>query len=303
MNKISVVTRRDIANALAVERIYYYGRLPELDFLSRLYNLNELPSFDRRYKNAFADIHQHRINNNDWDDNWIFTDERINLYQCDDKDFLKFICEMIHPIVRNNQDEVVKLLQLFNSYLENDNFELIEEKRISNRPVYIGRNKFLGNSSIQKSKNEIINFLSEEYIIKQTSLMENSIEKSPELAIGTAKELVETICQTILEERSIPVDKNWDLIHLLKNTSKQINLTPEGIPDEVKASKTIKSILGSLTTVVQGISELRNQYGSGHGKKATFKGLTSRHAKLAVGAATTLVIFLYETHKVKANKS
>jgi hypothetical protein len=49
-----------------------------------------------------------------------------------------------------------------------------------------------------------------------------------------------------------------------------------------------------LTTVVQGIGELRNQYGSGHGKKASFKGLTARHAKLSVGAASTLAIFLLE---------
>ena len=58
--------------------------------------------------------------------------------------------------------------------------------------------------------------------------------------------------------------------------------------EEAKASKTIKSILGSLTTVVQGLSELRNQYGSGHGKKISFRGLTSRHAKLSVGAASNL---------------
>jgi hypothetical protein len=54
-----------------------------------------------------------------------------------------------------------------------------------------------------------------------------------------------------------------------------------------------------LTTVVQGIGELRNQYGSGHGKKASFKGLTARHAKLSVGAASTLAIFLLETHKFR----
>lgn len=126
-----------------------------------------------------------------------------------------------------------------------------------------------------------------------------AIENSPDLAIGTAKELIETICNTILEERGIEVDKNWDLLQLLKQTTKQLQLTPDGIPDTIKASKSIKSILGSLTTVVQGLSELRNQYGTGHGKKASFKGLTLRHAKLSVGAASTLAIFLLETHKYR----
>ena len=86
---------------------------------------------------------------------------------------------------------------------------------------------------------------------------------------------------------------------MLKETNKELKLTPNDIPDEAKASTTIKSILGSLSNVVQGIAELRNSYGSGHGKDAKFRGLSPRHAKLAVGAASTLAIFLLETHKKK----
>lgn len=206
---------------------------------------------------------------------------------------------MLHPIVRNDTTQVSRLHQMFNEYLSNDNFELVEKTRISERPIFVGRYKLLGHTTIQKSKKEIANYLSDEYVVKQINIMESAIENSPELAIGTAKELIETICHTILTEREIETDKNWDLLQLLKQTTKQINLTPEGIPDETKAAKTIKSILGSLTTVVQGLSELRNQYGSGHGKKASFKGLSPRHAKLSVGAASTLAIFLLETHKFR----
>lgn len=299
MNKITNITRRDIFDALTIEGINWNGRLEETEFLSRLYDLSKMPSTDSRYKDANGDIWQHRVNNFDWDDDWVFTDERFNLMHCDDASFLQFLCEMLHPIVRNDTTKVSRLSQMFNEYLAKDNFEIVEKTRISERPIFIGRYKLLGRGTIQKSKKEIVDFLSDEYVVKQINLMESAIENSPELAIGTAKELIETICHTILIERKIDVDKNWDLLQLLKQTTKQLNLTPEGIPDEAKASKTIKSILGSLTTVVQGISELRNQYGSGHGKKATFKGLTSRHAKLSVGAASTLAIFLLETHKTR----
>ncbi len=284
---------------MTVEEISWNGRLEETEFLSRLFDLESMPSTDSRFTNALGDIWQHRINNYDWDDNWIFTDKRFNLMNCDDVIFLQFLCEMLHPIVRNDNTQVTKLHQLFNEYLSKDNFELVEKTRISDRPIFIGRHKLLGKTTIEKSKKEISNYLSDEYVIKQINLMESAIENSAELAIGTAKELIETICNTILAERQIEVDKNWDLLQLLKQTTKQLNLTPEGIPDEAKASKTIKSILGSLTTVVQGIGELRNQYGSGHGKKASFKGLTARHAKLSVGAASTLAIFLLETHKFR----
>lgn len=299
MNKISQVTRRDIFDFLRVENINWNGRLNEPDFLSRLYDLSKLPSYDSRYKDAHGDIWQHRINNYDWDSDWVFTDDRFSLSTGDDATFLQFLCEMIHPIVRSDSTEVAKLLQMFNEYLSNDNFEIVEKTRISNRPVFVGRHKLLGKTSIEKSKKEIINVLSDEYVIKQINAMEGAIETSPHIAIGTAKELIETICSTILGERQIEIDKNWDMLQLLKQTTKQLELTPEGISDTHNAAKTIKSILGSLTTVVQGLSELRNQYGSGHGKKANFKGLTSRHAKLAVGAASTLAIFLLETHKFR----
>ena len=51
-----------------------------------------------------------------------------------------------------------------------------------------------------------------------------------------------------------------------------------------------------IEQITNGIAELRNSYGTGHGKDAKSKGLSPRHAKLAVGAATTLAIFLVETH-------
>ncbi len=299
MNKISQITRRDIFDSLRVENIDWSGRLNEPDFLSRLFDLGKIPSFDSRYDNAYGDIWQHRINNYDWENDWIFSDTRFNLLNCDDATFLQFLCEMLHPIVRSEATEVSKLLQLFNGYLDNDYFEIVEKTKISNRPIFIGRHKLLGKSSIEKSKKDIANVLSDEYVIKQINLMEGAIENSPELAIGTAKELIETICKTVLEERKVEIDKNWDLLQLLKQTTKQLQLTPDGIPDSINAAKSIKSILGSLTTVVQGLSELRNQYGSGHGKKASFKGLTARHAKLSVGAASTLAIFILETHKFR----
>ena len=60
-----------------------------------------------------------------------------------------------------------------------------------------------------------------------------------------------------------------------------------------------KRLLSNLATITNGIAELRNSYGTGHGKTASTKGLGARHSKLAVGAASTLAIFLVETHNEK----
>ena len=83
---------------------------------------------------------------------------------------------------------------------------------------------------------------------------------------------------------------------------KLLKITPNNIDDTIPAAKAMKQILGNLSAIADGMATLRNDYGSGHGKPASFKGLRERHAKLAVGSAITVVEFLWCTHeRVKNN--
>lgn len=300
VNNITQITRRNIFDFVQVEGFWWPGRLTEADFLSRIFDLENFESSDNRFQNAAGDIWQHRVNNpNDWEDNWIFSDQRFNLLGCDDSLFLNFLCEMIHPIVRVESSHVNKLLQIFNDNLKEDNFEIIEKTRISGKPIFVGRIRITGKESIQKKGSDIKKILNAHYVSQQINLMEASIENSPHISIGLAKELIETCCKSILDERSVTYDKNWDLLKLMKETTKLLKLTPDDIPNEARAASSIKQLLGSLSSVVQGIGEVRNEYGSGHGKVGKFIGLQPRHAKLAVGAASTLAIYLLETHEIK----
>ena len=61
------------------------------------------------------------------------------------------------------------------------------------------------------------------YIAQQITRMEAAVLNDPALAIGTAKELVETCCKTILKERGISHGANADVPELVKLTS--------GVPD------------------------------------------------------------------------
>ena len=299
MNQISQITRRNIFDFIQLESIWWAGRLEEIDFLSRLYDLDSMKSYDCRFPNARGDIWQHRINNYDWEDDWIFNDDRFDLLNCNDVVFLNFLCEMIHPLIRVDRDEVKKLLKIFNDNLQADGFEIFEMMTISGKPVYSSKVKFIGKSSIEKKGSEIKNIFNAEYVSQQINLMESSIETQPYVAIGVAKELIETACKSIFVAKQQEYDKNWDLTRLMKETTKLLKLTPDDIPDETKASKSIKQILGSLSSVVQGIAEVRNEYGIGHGKDSKFKGLQPRHAKLAVGASSTLAIYLLETYELR----
>jgi len=50
------------------------------------------------------------------------------------------------------------------------------------------------------------------------------------------------------------------------------------------------------TAIANSLAQLRGQFGTGRGKDAAFTGLRPRHARLAVNAAATLGVFLFETH-------
>lgn len=300
--KISQITRRDIVDAISVEKINWSGRMEEPEFLSRLFNLASLPSDDSRFKDAAGDIWQHRINNSDWDDDWVFYDARFNLMNGDDETFLAFLCETIHPVVRPDPTEAERICQLYNQYLRNDGFQIVEKTRLSGKPVYIGRYVGVGVTPAVSGAKTTLGGTDPGYIFQQITRMEAAVINDPALAIGTAKEFVETCCKTILETRGVAFSKSADVPELVKLTAKELELTPNDIPDTAKAAETIKRLLSNLATITQGIAELRNHYGTGHGKAAGAKGLSSRHAKLAVGAASTLAVFLAETHNEKPCK-
>jgi hypothetical protein len=138
---------------------------------------------------------------------------------------------------------------------------------------------------------------------RQLERLRDAVDDDPALAIGTAKEMLETTCKTILEESGCTVLPEWDVPELLKATRKQLKLLPEDVPDAARGAETIRKLLGSLGQIGHGLAELRNLYGSGHGRSGRAKGLSSRHARLAVGAVATLVQFLFETHRERKTSS
>ena len=135
-NEISEVTRRAIVDFLSTSGTDWAGRLPEDDFLARLYDLASIRSTDHRLRNAASDIHQHRVNWRDWEDDWVFYDTRFNLLRAPDEQLLRFLCETVHPVVRPDADEARELVMVYNRELAADGWSLVELKQISGRPVF-----------------------------------------------------------------------------------------------------------------------------------------------------------------------
>ncbi len=137
---------------------------------------------------------------------------------------------------------------------------------------------------------------SSEYIDWQMQIMMAMQSENPTEAIGKAKEIIESCCKGILEENDQFYDSAWDVPRLVKETTNFLKVAPDNIPTDKRGAESMISILKSLRAIANGLNELRNIYGSGHGKSPSYKGLSERHARLAVGSALTLVNFLWDSH-------
>jgi hypothetical protein len=136
-NEITEVTRRNIIDYLTASGANWAGRLPEDEFLARLYDLTDLPSTDHRFRNAASDIRQHRLDWADWQNDWVFYDSRFNLLRASDEAFLRFLCETIHPVVRPDPVEAREMAAIYSNELKADGWRIVEGKQISGRPVFI----------------------------------------------------------------------------------------------------------------------------------------------------------------------
>lgn len=118
--------------------VEWWGRLGEIEFLDRLYDLDALTSTERRFSTAREEICQHRLNNpEDWPDDWIFSDSRFELDTSDER-LLAFLAETLHPSVRPDKIQVEKLRDAYNRLLRRDQAEILESGSISGHPVFIG---------------------------------------------------------------------------------------------------------------------------------------------------------------------
>ena len=289
--------RLGIVDGLRLEGIRWQGAIDEVEFLSRLYDLQKLPTKDPRYTDAARDIWQHCINNEDWPDNWVFSDARFGLSDGSAEMFLRFLTETVHPIVRPDRDAALKLVTLYNDQLRKAGWEIVAGEMIGGRPRFAYRR--LDNQSQQavSRARSVADALDAGWMARAIQRMEQAIESDPELAIGTAKELVESCCKSILKQRDVEFSKGADINDLTKLLVKELKLVPDGITDEVKGADNIRLILRNLTQLPHNLAQLRGLYGTGHGRDGNHRGLQPRHARLAVASAVAFIDFVADTHR------
>lgn len=300
-NQITALTRRNITDYIAAEGINWWGRLDEVAFLQRVWpDLDSMPSNDGRFRSAARDIHQHRINNPyDWEDDWIFDDHRFGLRNGSDELFVRFLAEMLHPLVRTDDDETQRLLAFFNEQLEADDWELVETSQMSGRPVYEGRRReAIKRPEVALDLDRYERLDDPQVVREHLRRIDRDLKNDPSGAIGSSKDLVESICKVILDEYGEPYKRGDDVLDLYKKVQKVLRLNTEAVPENKKGSEAAVKALRALVTTIQSLSELRNTIGSGHGRNTRSPALT-RHARLAFNSAVAVSEFLLDTWHVR----
>lgn len=148
-----------------------------------------------------------------------------------------------------------------------------------------------------KIKEEMIAGLRNPAVIREhLRRLARTAESDPPLAIGTAKELVESTAKTVLQELGLIVNDRDDLPALVKQAQMALGLHPSAARPGPDGTDAVKRILAGLTGIIAGLGELRNRgYGTGHGPKGERVGLRPRHARLAVNAAMTWSSLILDT--------
>ena len=299
---LSEVTKRDLSDVIMngvedpffeiISKITWYGRILEWDFISKVCDIrkiipiNNFSSFEQEYQ-------QHRINNDDYDNDWFFTDIRFPFCSGKDSEILELICYIFNPIVRKEKEDWPTIFKKVNELINADGYELFVKEKMSGRDVF-GYRKLKSTTNVYDVQiaNELKGKLNNEYITKQIEIMLSSVEDAPYISIGKAKELLESVFKCVLEECGEDYESDDKLQQLDKKVRTVLNLLTS---EERKEIPGVNKILGSLSNITVGMSELRNEYGDGHGKGPKFSQLPSRYARLAVSASSAYAIFLYET--------
>jgi hypothetical protein len=176
--------------------------------------------------------------------------------------------------------------------LARDDWEIVEVSQLSGRPVFAGRQREAYRAGDGALDIESYSRLDDPLALRDhLRRIDRDLKSDPPGAIGSSKELVETVCKTILDDYGVAYRDGADMMELYKAVQKQLSPNVEG---SKKGSEASVKALRALVTTIQSLAELRNQLGLGHGRTTPSPALT-RHARLAFNGSIAVCEFLLDT--------
>lgn len=117
-----------------------------------------------------------------------------------------------------------------------------------------------------------------------------SVETDPAAGVTAACAILEAFCKVYIEDEQLERPSDQTIKPLWATVQKHLGLDPSSVEDN-----DLRRILSGLLSVVDGLGAFRTHTGSAHGRGRQPYRLQSRHARLAIHSAHTLVSFAIET--------
>lgn len=118
----------------------------------------------------------------------------------------------------------------------------------------------------------------------------DAVESDPPAAVTAACAILEAFCRIYIQEEGVTAPGDLSAKPLWNAVAHHIGFAPATQTDQ-----DIKKVLSGFLSVVDGIACFRTHDGSAHGHERRPYRILPRHARLAVHAAHTLVLFGLET--------
>lgn len=199
-----------------------------------------------------------------------------------DPDYTQNIIGVLEDIREPSKlEEIAKIINL-EEWLVLHREDLYKKLYVEDEPEYVIEENPLDNNKFD--------------LAKQLKRIYSSLDDDPELALGTTKEMLETVMKTILDGKVENLNK-MDIPELIKEVRKELTLIPDVSEESKKAKKTLERTLSNLGQIIVGIGELRNTFGTGHGKVINESNLKGYHTRFAVNSGITLAKFLMEVYE------
>jgi hypothetical protein len=291
---VSRSARNNLLDWLSLSEYRWSGRLEHPDFLSRLYDLESLPSKDYRYHTASGDIYQHTVNNWDWEDDWIFGDDRFQLRDGNDENLLDFLVETVHPVVRDRAEAAAAMVAAYNETLRRDGFELYQVDRFGDRIIYGWRRIAAYHVPATLTLTKTPDVTDNGVLRRHLDVIDRDLSSDPASAISSCKNLIESQCKIVLTDLGVEFSERDELPALFAKVSAELNINANAVEGDSRGSEALRKAMRALTTTVQSVAEARNSIGDGHGSRAPSPA-SPRHARLVFNSTVAVAQFIADT--------
>ncbi len=196
-----------------------------------------------------------------------------------DPDYGECVYEAVEHIIKTNRDNLGVLLETKNI----KNWVKVNDKKIYNQ-------YFKDDDATEETLEEAQKVLTSSDVFDHIRRIRSSLNDDAALAVGSTKEMIETVFKEILGIHGVEIGKD-DIPALWKQVQMKLELDPKEMDSIKPGADSLKKFLGALNQIVFAIAELRNDYGTGHGKAKAPK-ISFPSAQLIVGGGATLAVFL-----------